>query len=405
VKYTLLVFLCSATVIAYIQRLGLAAPTKIIEEELQITPQTMGMIMAVWYWGYALMQLPSGWVADRLGSRVSLVIFALFWSVLTGLTGLVTGATGLLLVWGLMGCAQAGLFPCATKAIGSTFPKENQAFATGALSACMAMGSAISHWLSGRLLGPLTWEQILALYGCFGLIWAVVFALLVPRWEDRAPKEAPGKKQPIRWSKLFTDQQMLILCGQQFFRASAVALFYTWLPRYFRETHGLSEERAGELSSWPPLIGIAGGLCGGILSDWLLRKTGNYRWSRQGMAAIAMVICCILGLSAYLVTNTTLVVVLLCGVSFCAMGAGIGGYTLAISYGGKRVATVFATMNMSGNIGAGLFPLLVGWLVTQTGNWNLALLVFGIFFAASAVCYAFLNPQGTLFEESSEAST
>ena len=66
----------------------------------------------------------------------------------------------------------------------------------------------------------------------------------------------------------------------------------------------------------------------------------------------------------------------------------------------RRVATVFATMNMMGNIGAGLFPFAVGWLADATGNWNLALMVFAGLFAASSICWVFLNPRGTLFDES-----
>jgi len=60
---------------------------------------------------------------------------------------------------------------------------------------------------------------------------------------------------------------------------------------------------------------------------------------------------------------------------------------------------VFGTMNMCGNVGAGLFPFAVGWLVAATGNWNLALLLFSALFFGSGVCWAALNPRGTLFEE------
>ena len=400
-RHTVLVFLCAATVIAYIQRLALSAPTKIIESELELSPRGMGIAMAVWYWGYALMQLPAGWMADRMGSRPALLLFATLWSILTAATGFVTGYTGLLLVWGLMGCAQAGLFPCAAKAIGSTFPKENQAFASGGLAACMAMGAAISHWLSGQLLGPLTWQQILAVYAVPGICWTMMFAKFVPRWDDRAKVAATDDvpASPIRWQKLATDAQMQILCSQQFFRASAMALFYTWLPRYLRETHGVSEQRAGELAFWPPLVGMVGGFLGGLFSDRLLQWTGSFRISRQGLASASLFVCAMLGLAAFYVTDTGFVIVLLCGVSFFGMASGVSSYAVAIGYGGKRVATVFATMNMSGNIGAGLFPLLVGWLVTTTGDWNLTLLVFAGLFAASAVCWMALNPKGTLFEE------
>jgi ACS family D-galactonate transporter-like MFS transporter len=67
--------------------------------------------------------------------------------------------------------------------------------------------------------------------------------------------------------------------------------------------------------------------------------------------------------------------------------------------GGTRVAPVFATMNMAGNVGAGLFPFAVGYLVTQTGNWNITLALFAALYAGSGVCWALLNPKGALFDE------
>src|SRR5262245_47586902 len=213
-RRTLLAFLCTVAVIAYVQRMALTAPTKIIEEELGLGPERMGVVMAVWYWGYALAQLPAGWLADRLGSKPALVLFTVAWSALTALTGLATDFASLVALWGLMGCAQAGVFPCCTKAIGATFPPTRQAFASGALAANMSLGAAVAPWLTARLLVPLDWRQVLAVYAVPGLVWALAFALAVPRPEapaplrftdERATVDPPG---PVRWSRLVTDWQM-----------------------------------------------------------------------------------------------------------------------------------------------------------------------------------------------------
>jgi MFS family permease len=192
-RYTLLTFLCMATVIAYVQRLALAVPTKVIEGELGLGPGGLGIVMAVWYWAYAAFQLPSGWVADRLGTKPALILFAVAWSSLTALAGLAMGYVGLLLLWGLMGAAQAGIFPCCTKGIGATFPHAGQAFASGMLACCMALGAAVSPLVAGQLLGPLSWRELLAVYAIPGLVWALVFALVVPR--PVAPAAAAAKHE------------------------------------------------------------------------------------------------------------------------------------------------------------------------------------------------------------------
>lgn len=396
-RYNLLSFLCAATVIAYLQRSALGVPSKTIERELNLTSQDMGLVWLAWYAGYSGFQLPSGWIADRFGSKWALILYAVLWSALTAVVGTATGFVELATVWGLMGVAQAGIFVCATKAIGATFAKTEQAFAAGALACCMAGGAALSQYVTGQLLGPLTWQAILAVYAVPGLLWAIVFALIVPAPD--APLTEAMTTQPVQWSRLLTNTNMQLLCCQQFLRAAATALFFTWFPRYLQETKGVTPAESGQYAAWPLLAGMVGGLVGGTLSDWLLRTTGSTRVSRQGMAIGAMVMCTTVGIIAYFAVDVTTTVLYVCVSAFSSYLAGPLAYATAITMGGKRVAPVFATMNMAGNIGAGIFPFVVGKLADTTGNWELTLLLFAGLYATSGVCWIFLNPTSTLFED------
>lgn len=413
-RYTLLSFLCIITIIAYIQRSAMNGATSAIEKDLHITSRDLGLVMSAWYLLYSLFQLPGGWIADRLGSKTALVLLAALWSLMTGLAGLAGGLPGLLLLWAMMGASQAGVFPCCTKAIGATFPRTQQAFASGMLACCMSLGAALAPAITGLLLGPMSWQQIFALYALPGLVWAVLFALSVPRPDQPLPvphgeqandwhalPPAPAAN-PVRWTKLVSDGQMVLLCFQQFLRAGAMVFFYTWFARFLQETKGLSAQAAGALAFWPPFAGAFGGLSGGLVSDWLLRRTGNSRLARQGMTLVALIICTVVAGAAYFVADPLIAVVLISIGTFCGMASGVSAYALAITYGGKRVATVFATMNMSGNLGATLFPTAVAWIVTATGNWNYALLLFVALFGIAAVCWLVLNPKGTLFDEAEE---
>lgn len=397
-RYNLLTFLCAATVIAYLQRSALSVPSKTIEQQLNLTSEQMGLVFLTWYAGYAAFQIPSGWVADRLGSKWALILFAVLWSSLTGIVSTVTGFTGLWVMWGLMGVAQAGIFVCATKAIGATFQKTEQAFAAGALACCMAGGAALSQYVTGQLLGRLTWQEILSVYALPGLVWAVVFAVFVPA-PDAPSATSNDARQSVRWTRLLIDRRMVLLCVQQFLRAAASALFFTWFPRYLQETKGVTPTESGEYAAWPLLAGMVGGILGGTVSDWLLRQTGSTRVSRQGQAMVAMTLCTVAAVGAFFATDVTTTVLLVCVSAFSGYLAGPVAYATAITMGGSRVATVFATMNMCGNIGAGIFPYVVGLLADTTGNWNLTLLLFAGLYATSGLCWAFLNPQGTVFEE------
>lgn len=424
-RYALLSFLCVITVIAYIQRSAFNGCTQTIERDLALGPKDMGLVMGAWYLAYAVFQVPSGLVAERLGSKTALLLFASFWSVCTGLVGLALGFPGLLLIWMLMGTAMAGIFPCCFKVIGATFSKTEQAFASGLLACCMSLGAALAPAITAQLIDDFSWQYIFTLYAFPGLLWALAFWLVIPRpdapaipappdpgdesdgWHALPPQhDERGRRlvsaPPIRWSKFVTDRQMLLLCLQQFLRAGPMALFFTWFARVLMETRGLSAAEASGLASWPPLVGALGGAVGGLASDYLLRRTGNARIARQGMTFVLLVVGAATSLAAFLTASPHVTVVLMSVAAFCGQAGGVSGFSLAITYGGKRVATVFAAVNMSGNIGASLFSHAVGRVAGATGNWNYPLLMFAAMFLVGAACWAVLNPRGTLFEEAGE---
>jgi MFS family permease len=385
-------------VIAYVQRSALGVPSEIIEVELGLGPAGMGIIMSAWYWAYAIGQLPGGWLADKIGSKPSLILFALAWSLVTGVVGMATGFVGLLILWTVMGGAQAGVFPCATRAIGAKFPRTEQAFASGCLACCMAGGAALAQYVTGQLLGSLTWQQILAIYALPGLIWAGLYSVLVPKPD--APRARPSSTAaPVPWMRLFDNPHMLLLCGQQFLRAAATALFFTWFPRFLQEAKGVGLAESGLLAALPLLAGMLGSLFGGTVSDLLLRKSGNARLSRQGLSTVAMVVSAGASFAAYWMPDAYVAVGLVSVAAFSGYVGGVSAYATAISMGGSRVATVFATMNMSGNIGAAILPLAVGTIAARTGDWNFTLLLFAGLYLGSGICWALLNPKGPVFEE------
>jgi len=156
---------------------------------------------------------------------------------------------------------------------------------------------------------------------------------------------------------------------------------------------------AGPVVSSLPVAGMLGGLLGGLASDFLLRATGNRRLSRQGIAVAGMSACGTLVVLAYFVENLHVAVALMTLGAFAATFGGVSGYTVAIEFGGKRVATVFSVMNMCGNLGAAIVNQAVGSLKEHTGSWNTALFVIAGIFLVDAICWALLNPKGPLFGE------
>jgi MFS family permease len=416
-RYQVLLLLCASAAIAYIQRAALSVPAQEIAHDLHFIDfaRDMGSIQSLWYFAYAMMQIPGGWIADRLGARKALVIFCVVWSLATLLAAFATGYRTLAVLWGLMGAAQAGAFPCAAKALGRIFPETHRARATGMLAAGMTIGGAIAPILAAlflealvptsQLLSTERWRLLLALYAIPGLLWAALFWYVVSDRKLPASEGNQAHRPAIDWMRLVTSLPLGLLCAQQFFRAAGMVFFTTWFPTFLQKTRGVSQLDSGVLTTIAGIGGVVGSLTGGFCSDWILRKTGSQRLSRQGIAVVGMGACSLLIVLSYFCNDIYQSIALITLGAFCATFGGVSGYTVAIGFGGKNVATVFSTMNMFGNIGAALFPITAGWLVAKTGNWNLILFLFAGVMAIDAVCWAMLNPQGTLFGDENESDS
>ncbi len=413
-RYRVLSLLCCVAAIAYIQRAAMGVPAGEIAHGLGSSDlaRDMGYVQSAWYAGYALLQLPSGWLADRLGSRITVLILAALWSLLTMVAAGSTSIFVLASVWGLMGAAQAGVFPCATKAIGATFPQGERARASGMLAAGMTIGAAVAPMITSLALEALMpasqatgverWRLLLVAYALPGFAWVLLFWFMVPN--ALLPVSPLGSApDPVDWSRMFRSIDLLLLCAQQFFRAAAMVFFVTWFPVFLQEVRGVTALHSGMLATGAGIGGVLGSLLGGFASDWLLARTGNRRLSRQGIACAGMASCSILILLSHLIADTTLSTMVIGLGAFCATFGGVSGYTVAIDLGGRHVATVFSTMNMCGNIGAALFPVTAGWLVSYTGNWNVIIFLFAAVMAVDAVCWAILNPKAPLFGDNHDS--
>ena len=415
-RYQVLLFLCLSAAIAYIQRAALSVPAAEIARDLKFTDfaRDMGWVQSVWYFSYALMQLPGGFLADRIGSRRALAMLAVVWSLATLLSAFATDFNSLLILWGMMGAAQAGAFPCAAKALGQIFPETERARATGFLASGMMVGGAIAPSLTAMILVQLTpladslqiyrWRILLASYAIPGILWTIAFLSFISIRKLPFTKIAKKTNSKVEYSRIFKSRTLVLLCAQQFFRAAGMVFFLTWFPTFLQKTRGVSLVGSGVLTTIAGIGSVIGSLTGGYSSDWLLKRTGNARLSRQGIAIAGMASCSVLIICSYFVKNVNGSMALISLGAFCASFGGVSGYTVAISFGGRKVATVFGTMNMFGNFGASLFPLTAGWLVAVTGNWNLILFLFAGIMAIDAICWAFLNPQGTLSGDAIEHS-
>ena len=427
-RYVVLGWLCLAAAISYACRnvLGVCESTVRAEffgsdASLDSSKQAMGFVMSLFFVPYALGQIPGGWFADRVGSRVSISLCAVGWSCATLLMGLSTGIWLLAILYLFNGLFQAGLFPACTKSLSRWFPSNRRAVASGGLASAMSLGSAAASAIAGLLLNQIGWRGAFLIFGTTGLIWVVCFfrwfrdrpeddprvnseeLILIRGPEVKVAPDVAGSEQESEravWWALLLSPATWFICGQQFCRAGGQIFFSTWFPTYLQEARSISVEISGLLNSLPILALVVGALSGGLISDWVLTVTGSRRAARQGVASTCMVICAIsVFISSSIGNSLAAVLVISAGMLFAAIG-GPAAYAITIDMGGRHIAKLFGCMNMVGNLGAIVIPIIVPKLLNQHGQWNNVLVMFCVLWGSAGLFWLLLNPNGTVFQQS-----
>jgi len=418
VRHLVLAALCLVTTINYIQRNSLGGAETTVRADLHVERNDTGLAGGAFFLTYALCQVPSGWLAQRWGGRRALSIYAAGWSLTMALTAAATSLPVLAGARGLMGAFQAGIFPCSTMILASWYPVTRRGFTSAMLNSFMLIGGVIASWVTAQLIGPLGWRWLFLLYTVPGLAWAAWFAV----WFRNRPQEHPsvnaaelaiitsgGETQKkstftakVPWLAIFLSSTLWLICIQQFCRAGALRFFDFWLPTYLQEARGQTVESANYWTSVSLLAGVLGGMIGGVLSDFVLMRTGSRRAARQGVTISSIVVALVFYGLAYQAADVWSAMLLAClGVLIMTFSSPCA-YALTMDMGGRNLGVIFAFMNTAGNLGSWAFITFLPRFV-EGKNWDKGLFVFAAMLIIAIACWLVLNPNGIIGERAEAA--
>lgn len=412
VRHGAVAWLAIAAAVAYLARNAVGVAESSVRKDLGLSLEQSGWFMGAFFWSYALLQVPGGWLAHRRGTRFAMAVFALSWSLATLLLGAAPGLWLLFFAQLLMGAAQAGIFPASCLSVSHWIPLSRRAFACGLLAMGMQIGAILAGTLTGPLVEEVGWRLVFVLFALPGFLWAAGFLVrfrddpaVHPRvnaaelaliGEGREPGETLSSeaesREPTPWLAMLRSFPLWLLCGQQVCRASGYMFFASWFPTFLQETRGISVKDSGLLQALVFGGTLLGSLAGGWFADFVWRRTRSLRLSRSGVGAAFLGACGLLILAAWFVQGIGPAVALLALGSFFAALAGPCTFTATIDLGGRHVPQVFGVVNMSGNLAAGATPVLVGELFSRTENWNAVLLLFAVVYLAGAACWLLVDP-------------
>ncbi|WP_027210714.1 MFS transporter [Burkholderia sp. WSM2232] len=362
-KKGILVAIWLLQVVNYIDRvvLGFAGPAMM--HTLHLNPQTFGVILSAFAVGYLVSQMPGGWLADRFGTRVVLVVAPLFWALLTGLTGLFTGVAILVLVRFAFGVSEGLSNPAIYKLVGDTFDERERAQAVAWWATAIAAAPALSGPLVGTLLTTFGWKMVFVMLAAPAIAIAVLNAALLPRKAEVARAVGMTEEARIPFRILAQQPALWLISGVFCFWNAAYWGLLGWMPSYLSLERHIDLKSAGLLGGIPYVFGVIGL----IVTGWLGR--GPMLKQRPQLLSGINLLGALCLFAAYYANTLPLCIAGLCGAAFCVYG-GLGTYgTLVLDFAPKEARAAYAGIVATvGMIGSVLAPLVIGTLVKETGT-------------------------------------
>ena len=383
--------------------IGLLAPS--IASELQLDPGEMGLAFSIFAIGYTLFTFVGGWASDRYGPRLVLGVAMIFWSILCGLTGAVTGLISLLVVRFAFGAWESPWTPASTAMLAQVVPPNRFAGAFGLVSAGQPLGGALAGPVIAFSVLLVGWRGSFAVVALIGLCWAL-FWWPVTRNFSKTPRETEPAPARDTAGADTASVRLIDVLRYPAIVASCIAIgavsyvhvfFFTWFPSYLAAEHGMSQVEVGVISAVPWALGAVGMISGGLLSDYATKKSGGGLLGRK-----LLLLACLVPAGLFLVAVPLVagkyVAVALMAAAVCLLYASGPTYFATIrqvappQYIGR--ATGLAVLSTA--ISAALAPAISGYLIKVTGAYFAAFAVAGVYLALAGIAFfliARLQPE------------
>jgi ACS family hexuronate transporter-like MFS transporter len=374
-RWRIAILLCLATTINHIDRQSLSLAAPVLMETFRLSGAQFGWINSSFLLSYAAGQIGAGLLTDRLGTKRSLSLAVVGWSLAAMLHAAGRGFASFLGLRALLGLTEAANLPAAFKAVGEWFPKSERGLASGVVLAGTGLGAMLAPPLIGLLIHYRGWQAAFLIPGAVGLLWAIAwqrhyhlpekhprlsrdeFELIV---SDRQPQAA--ESAPPAWHSFLRYRQVWGLLLARFVSDGGYYFFTFWLPTYLSRERGFDVLKIA-LFAWIPFLAAdLGTLGGGWVGKRLIERGASLDRARKLVIWAGALIVLAVMPAVYADSATTailLIAVAMFGIQFKSSSLFALPTDLFTS---RDVATVWGLSGAMGSFGAMLFQPLIGWL-------------------------------------------
>jgi sugar phosphate permease len=423
IQWRVFALACGTSFLLYVQRYSWNIVGPKLQEDFGLSNTQAGFLFSLFYYPYAVAQIPSGVVIDRFGPHLFLSVAITTWSAAIAAIGQSASLPMIGALRLLFGAAQAGCYPALTKVTRAWFAPSRRTMLQGWIATTAGRGGGA---MAPILLGPvlmkgcgLSWETSLGVLGALGIAYGLLFWRAyrdapagppgtIPeeprRHESGAittPSRAPATL-PVR--RALRNRSLRFFTLQQFLDAGSDVAYVSLIGTYFVIGRGFDIAKTGWLASLPLLGGAIGGVAGGWLNDQLIARTGNRRWSRSGVGCVGKLIGCVMLALSVQQTDGLAAACFLCVAKFFSDWSQPTTWGCCTDLGGRFSATVFSIINTAGTLGAVAMPIVFGKVLDRftthaaiagssvaTTDWSPFFFLLSAMYLGSGVCWLLVD--------------
>ena len=385
-RYLIMVMLFITVVINYLDRSNLSIAAPALKDEFGLDTVHEGLILSAFGWTYAAMQIPGGWLVDRVSPRVLYAAALILWSAATFFMGFAGSFVILFVLRLAVGALEAPAYPINNRVVTTWFPEKERATAIGFYTSGQFVGLAFLTPVLAWLQHHYGWHMVFVSTGLLGIVWGVLWFMIY-----REPRQFKGanaaeieliqkgggvvdldrnvkeKKAPFNWNDLGLVMSKRKLWGVylgQFCLTSTLWFFLTWFPTYLVKYRGMDFIKSGFLASVPFLAAFVGVLCSGVLSDFLIRRGATVGLARKLPIILGLLISTSMIGANF--TDSTPWVIFFLALAFFGNGLASITWSLVSTLAPVRLLGLTGgVFNFVGNLSSICTPIVIGFLVTK----------------------------------------
>ena len=413
IRYWIVAMLFLVTTVNYADRATLSIAGTSLSADLKLDPVAMGYVFSAFGWAYVIAQLPGGWLLDRFGSRRVYIASLLMWSLFTFLQGIVgwfSAASAVVILFGLrflLGIAESPSFPGNSRIVAAWFPDAERGTASAIFNSAQYFALVLFSPIMGWITHALGWKYVFFIMGGVGIAFTFAIEKLLHGPQDdrrinaaelahierggalvNLDRGAAGTAGPT-WAqvKQILSSRMLIgVYVGQYCITTLTYFFLTWFPVYLAKDRGMSILKVGFVATLPALCGLFGGILGGVFSDAMVRRGFSLTAARKTPIVAGMLLSTSMIACNYVAAEWAVVVIM--ALAFFGKGIGALGWAVVSDTSPRHLTGLSGGIfNMFGNTAAITTPIVIGYLVKQSGEFSGALVFVGANAVAAILSY------------------